>query len=148
MLKGLDPLLAPDLLHVLAAMGHGDDIALVDANHPATSIATATISGTLVTLPGIPVDRLLGAVLSVLPIDDFTEDPVRFMQVVGAPETVPEAVLAMQATARMAGYAGAFATLERQDFYAAARRAFAIVQCGETRLYGNVLLRKGVVHGG
>ena len=67
MLIGLDPLLSPDLLWVLAAMGHGDDLALVDANHPAETIARATASGRLVRLPGVRIERAARAILSVLP---------------------------------------------------------------------------------
>lgn len=145
MLKGIDPRLSPDLLHILARMGHGDDLALVDANHPAESVAASTTTGTLIRLPGLSVDGLLEAVLSLFPLDDFTPDPVRFMQVVGRPEERPEAVLAMEQVARRAGYAGAFNSLERFAFYGAARSAFAVVQCGERRLYGNVLIRMGAI---
>ncbi|CAN1554406.1 FucU Fucose dissimilation pathway protein FucU [Rhabdaerophilaceae bacterium] len=145
MLKGLHPLLSPDLLHLLGSMGHGDDLAIVDANHPAETVAAATITGTLIRLPGLSVDAVLAAVLSVLPVDDFADDPIRFMQVVGHPEAVPEAVAAMQRVARGAGFSGGFATLERFDFYNAAKAGFGVVQCGELRLYGNVLIRKGVV---
>ncbi len=146
-LKGLHPLLTPDLLHVLARMGHGDDIAVVDANHPAETVAAATVSRQLIRLPGIGVDAAVGAILTVLPLDEFTDDPVRFMQVVGAPEDTPEAVRDMQAAIRAAGFEGKFASLERFAFYAAAKEAFAIVQCGDPRFYGNVLLRKGAIAG-
>jgi L-fucose mutarotase len=145
MLKGLDPLLSPDLLYLLARMGHGDDIALVDANHPAEAIAASTVSGTLVRLPGIRVDDLLRAVLMVFPLDGFTDDPVRFMQQVDRADEIPEAVTAMQKVVTGYGFKGRFASLERFEFYATARKSFGIVQCGEQRLYGNVLLRKGVI---
>ena len=145
MLKGLDPLLSADLLHLLASMGHGDDLALVDANHPAARVADSTIRGEVLRMPGIPVDALLAAILTVLPIDDFTDDPIRFMAVVGNPDDIPEAVVAMQDVTRRAGFAGHFRSLPRNDFYEAARTSFGVVQCGETRLYGNVLIRKGVV---
>lgn len=146
-LKGLHPLLAPDLLHVLARMGHGDDIAIVDANHPAEAVAAATVSRQLIRLAGVRVDVAAAAILTVLPLDDFTADPVRFMQVVGAPEETPEAVRDMQAALRAGGYEGRFAALERFAFYAAARSAFAVVQCGDPRFYGNVILRKGAIPG-
>ncbi len=148
MLKGIDPRLSPDLLHILARMGHGDDLALVDANHPAETVAASTTTGTLIRLPGLTVDGLLEAVLSLFPLDEFTPDPVRFMQVVGRPDEKPEAVAAMERVARASGYAGAFHNLERFAFYSAARSAFAVVQCGEQRLYGNVLVRMGVVRPG
>ena len=145
MLKGLHPLLSADLLHLSARMGHGDDIALLDANHPAETVARVTTSGQPVKLPGVRVEQALEAILTVLPLDDFTDDPVRFMQVVGAPDTLPEAVSDMQKALSAAGYIGQFTTLERQAFYTAARASFAVVQCGDARLYGNVLVRKGVI---
>ncbi|MCZ8183693.1 MAG: fucose-binding protein [Beijerinckiaceae bacterium] len=145
MLKGMDPRLPPDLLFLLARMGHGDDLAIVDANHPAEAVAASTVTGELVRLPGLTADSVLEAVLTLFPLDDFTEDPVRFMQVVGKPDERPEAVQAMERVARRAGYVGAFHTLERFAFYAAARSSFAVVQCGEQRLYGNVLIRMGAL---
>lgn len=147
MLKGIDPLLSADILHVLARMGHGDDLAIVDANHPAESIARASASGVLIRCPGIRVERMFAAVLTLLPLDDFTEDPLRFMEVVGKPEEIPPAVADLQHAARAAGYAGAFRHLERFAFYAAARASFAVIQCGDARFYGNVLIRKGAIAG-
>src|SRR5207302_1895729 len=85
MLKGIDPLLTADLLCVLDAMGHGDDLAVVDGNHPAERIARATVSGKLVRVPALPMPRAIRAILSVLPIDDFQPDPIRRMEVTGAP---------------------------------------------------------------
>jgi len=144
-LKGIDPLLSPELLHVLASMGHGDDLAIVDANHPAETIAANTVTGRLIRLPGIRVEAAATAVLTLLPLDDFTDDPVRFMQVVDKPEEVPPAVADLLKAIRAAGYAGRFVSLDRFTFYGAARAAFGIVQCGDARFYGNVLLRKGAI---
>ena len=70
MLKGIDPILNADLLHALRAMGHGDDLVLADANFPATTMARR-----LIRMDGVPGPRLLKAILSVLPIDDFVPDP-------------------------------------------------------------------------
>ncbi len=143
MLKTLDPLLGPELLHALASMGHGDEIAVVDANFPAASCARR-----LLRLDGVDAPRALRAVLTLLPLDRFVEAPLASMAVVGDPGAVPEAVRAFDLVA--AGAEGAPVrreALERQAFYARARDAYAIVQTGETRLYGNVLVRKGVVEG-
>jgi len=148
MLRGLDPLLTPDLLWILAAMGHGDDLALVDANHPAERIAGATTSGRLVRLPGLDMARAARAILSLLPVDDFEPDPVRRMQVVGDPAAVPEVQREVQAEIdRIAGRPLAMAGIERFDFYAAAEQAFAVVQVGDARPYGCFLIRKGVIAG-
>ncbi len=147
MLKGISPLLTPDLLYLIARMGHGDDLAIVDANHPAESVAAATTSGVLVRLPGVRVHEALAAILTLFPLDDFTDDPLRFMQVVGDPGAVPPPVADMQAAARAAGYGGGFASLERFAFYEAAKASFGVVQCGDARFYGNALLRMGAIAG-
>jgi L-fucose mutarotase len=147
MLKGLDPLLSADLLWILAAMGHGDDLAIVDGNHPAETIARATTSGRLVRLPGVTMERAVAAILTVLPIDDFTDDPVRRMEVVGKPDEVPAVQQAVQAAIARAGGGVAMAGIERHAFYAAARGAFAVVQCLDPRPYGCFLVRKGVIAG-
>lgn len=148
MLKGIDPLLSADLLWILAAMGHGDDLALVDANHPAETIARATASGRLVCLPGLTMGRAARAILSVLPIDDFEPAPVRRMQVVGDAQAVPEVQAQVQREVDAAlGRVSPMAGLERFAFYAAAKAAFAVVQVGDPRPYGCFLLRKGVIAG-
>lgn len=140
MLRGLDPLLTPDLLHALASAGHGDRVVIVDANFPAAATARR-----LVRAPGVAATAMLEAVLSVLPVDDFEPDPVAVMQVVGDPSATPEAVRDFTSILRRYGLA-APARLARHDFYRAAAEAFVIVQTGEQRLYGNVLLTKGVIH--
>ncbi|PTM39740.1 RbsD/FucU domain-containing protein [Bosea sp. 124] len=148
MLKNLDPVLSADLLWVLAAMGHGDDLALVDANHPAETIARATTSGRLVRLPGLTMERAARAILSVLPIDDFEADPVRRMQVVGDADAIPAVQAAVQRELDHArGAPAPLAGIERFAFYDAARAAFAVVQVGDPRPYGCFLLRKGVIAG-
>ena len=139
MLKGLDPLLSPDLLHGLASAGHGDVVAIVDANFPAARVAKR-----LVVELGADAPRLLRAVLSVLPIDDFERDPVRVMAVVGDPDAVPEPVAEFTAILAAAGQV-APRTLERHAFYAAAADAFLIIRSGERRFYGNILLTRGVI---
>lgn len=137
MLLNIDPLLSPELLHALRAMGHGDEIAIVDANFPGTTNAQR-----LVRLDGISVTDATRAVLSVLPLDEFVDVPVLTMEVVGNSSEVPPAVAELRA---IVGDKGTCGTLERHAFYARAKTCFAIVQTGETRLYGNIILKKGVV---
>ncbi|WP_114972069.1 RbsD/FucU family protein [Rhodoferax ferrireducens] len=139
MLKGLSPLLSPDLLHVLASMGHGDEIVLADANFPA-----ATHARRLVHLPGLRVPDVLDAVLSVMPLDTFVPQAAFTMQVVGDSAAVPEVVAEFNAVLQKHGCQTA-AALERFAFYERAAQAFAVVATGETRIYGNILLKKGVV---
>jgi len=140
MLKGIDPLLGPDLLAILRAMGHGDEIAIVDANFPAAALATR-----LCRADGIGAERLLRAILTVLPLDDFVPSAAFRMAVVGAPDEVPPVAVAFAGVLKDAGYDGPIEALDREQFYARAARAFAIVATGETQLYGNLLLTKGVV---
>jgi len=139
MLKGLSPLLTPDLLHVLASMGHGDELVLADANFPVVTHARR-----LVQMHGVDAPRVLAAVLSVLPLDDFVGQPAVTMQVVGDASVVPEVVQAFDAALRSHG-AAASSSIERFAFYERAAAAFAIVATGECRVYGNILLKKGVV---
>ena len=141
MLKGIDPLLSPDLLHALAAMGHGDEVVVADANFPAASLARR-----LLRLDGADAPRALRAILSVLPLDTFTPTPAAVMAVVGAPELVPEPVREFQALVETAaGHAVQFEVVERFAFYERSRAAFAVVATSERRPYGNIILTKGVI---
>src|SRR4029078_4400882 len=90
MLKSIDPILTPDLLWLLASMGHGDDLVFVDANHPATRIAKTTSSQRLIRLPGMRMETAARAIMSVYPLDDFDPDPVRVMMPVDDPDRVPD----------------------------------------------------------
>jgi L-fucose mutarotase len=144
MLKGLDPLLNADLLHVLRSMGHGDDLVIVDANFPAASMGRQVVA-----LDGVSATRALEAVLSVMPLDDFVDEPCARMQAVDDPDAVPEICTEFQAIIdRAEGGRFRLASIERFAFYERARLAFALVRTGETRLYGNVLLKMGVVRPG
>jgi L-fucose mutarotase len=143
MLKGLNPLLGPDLLATLCAMGHGDEIAVVDANFPAQATARR-----LLRADGIDAVAMVRAVVSVLPLDDFSPSAAFRMAVVDAPDAVPAVVSEFDAELVAAGYEGDLVALERHAFYERARSAFAIIATGELRLYGNLILVKGVVRPG
>jgi L-fucose mutarotase len=138
MLLGLDPVLSPDLLHALAARGHGDRIVLVDANYPTTR------GRRVIYLPGIDIPRALQAMLSVFPVDTFIPEPCTVMQVVGEPGALPPVQAEMNAVLVKRG-AKTAVSLERHAFYVAAETAYAVVQTGERRFYGDILLTKGVV---
>ena len=141
MLKNLDPLLTPDLLQTLRAMGHGDEIAIVDANYPAESAGPPVVR-----LDGVDATRALDAILSVMPLDEFTSESCWRMQVVGAPdEEQPIFAEFRETIARREGARFKLASLERFAFYGRARECFALVATGERRLYGNVILKKGVI---
>lgn len=141
MLKGIDPLLSPDLLAILRAMGHGDEIAIVDANFPAASTAQR-----LVRLDGVSAVAALDAVLSLMPLDEFVEVAAWRMEVVGAPDAEQPVFAAFrEVLTRHEGERGRLGALERFAFYERARASYAVVATGETQLYGNVILKKGIV---
>jgi L-fucose mutarotase len=142
MLKLIPPLIAPDLLFALASLGHGDELALVDANFPADRLA-AQGGGRLVRLSGVDTAAALQAVLVLLPLDDFEPCCAWSMQVVGQPQTVPAPVA--QFRELLAQQGRSVDSLERHAFYERARAARLLVQTGDLRKYANVLLRKGVV---
>lgn len=143
MLKNISPLLTPQLLFGLAKLGHGDDVALVDANFPADRIAEQA-HARLVHLPGLSTTQVLQAVLSVLPLDSFDSPCSWTMQVVGDAQAVPVPVAEFKQALRAANEA-APGSLERFAFYEHARSARLVVQTGDQRKYANILLRKGVI---
>jgi L-fucose mutarotase len=141
MLKGIDPLISPELLHVLAAMGHGDELALVDRNYPAESTAQR-----LVRLDGCDLSTAARSVLTLLPLDTFVDQPVAAMAMVDTPDVVPEVQqevfrLAEEAEGRDIGVH----RMERFSFYERVREAFAVVATSEARPYGCVIFTKGVI---
>jgi L-fucose mutarotase len=141
MLRGIDPILSPELLKILRAMGHGDEIVIADANFPAESMASR-----LVRLDGLDAPRVVRAVLGVMPLDSFVNDPALSMAVVGDSSEMPPVVgLFQEAIDEVADNPARIRPLERFAFYERARGAFAIVQTGERRLYGNLILKKGVL---
>lgn len=143
MLKNISPLLTPDALHALASMGHGDDMAIVDANFPAARLAHLG-GARLVQLAGANAAQALSAVLQVLALDHFVPEAAWTMQVVGDAAALPAPVAEFAAALKDAGEKPAVA-LERFDFYQRAQSAFVIFRTSESRKYGNILLRKGVI---
>lgn len=141
MLKGLHPLLQPELLAALAEMGHGDELAVVDANFPAASVARR-----LLRLAGADLGEAVEAILSVLPLDTYVEEPLVRMEVVGDPEEMPAVQQEVLTLAqRLEGRPLVLGSLERHAFYERAGRAYAVVATGERRPYGNLVLVKGVL---
>ena len=141
MLKGLDPLLSPDLLQALRAMGHGDTLAIVDANYPAEGSGLPVVR-----LDGVSATAALGAILSVLPLDTFVPEAAWRMEVVDHPEQ--EEPIFGEFRSLVQSHEGenlALGRLERFEFYARAAECFVLVATGERRLYGNIILKKGVI---
>jgi len=140
MLKHLSSLHTPELLHALASMGHGDEIALVDAHFPAASKAAR-----LVRLDGADLVAVLDACLQLIPLDGFVPEPAVAMAVVGAAADIPDVQRDCQSVIdRHEGRATPLARIDRHEFYRRAAQAFAIVATGEQRPYGCLLLTKGV----
>ena len=141
MLRNIDPILSPDLLYALRAMGHGDEIVIADANFPAQSCGPTCIRA-----DGSDASAMLCATLSVMPLDTFADDPALCMQAVDDPAAMPDAVQDFQSIiAANADNRCVIQSIERYAFYARAANAFAVVQTGERRLYGNIILKKGVI---
>jgi L-fucose mutarotase len=141
MLKTLNVLHTPELLHALASIGHGDEIAIVDCHFPAVSNARR-----LVRLDGANLTAALRACMQLLPLDTFVDKPVMRMQQLHAPDELPDVQQECQELIdQFEGRHVALEGITREEFYERARRAFAIVLTGELRGYGCILLKKGVI---
>ena len=141
MLLNIDPVLGPELLRVLRAMGHGDELAIVDANFPA-----ASHSQNVLRYDGISATKILDAVMSVLPLDSYVDYPVQTMQVVNAPNETPQIVDEFIKIIKNANNVSVkFKSIERCEFYSRVKNVFCVVVSGENRLYGNIILKKGVI---
>lgn len=141
MLKTLTRLHTPDLLHMLASMGHGDELALVDCHFPAVSMARR-----LVRLDGADLPDALAACLHLMPLDGFVPDPALRMEVADDPARLPEVQAQCQPVIDHAeGRPVPLKGIERHAFYERAKQAYGIIATGEMRTYGCLLLKKGVV---
>jgi len=147
MLKGIDPLLTPDLLQVMAAMGHGDELILSDCNFPSDSVAASTVHGRAIHLAGASIPGAARAIFSLFPLDSFVEAPILRMEVVGDPQRVTEVQQELKQIADSSSdRAWTMGSLERHAFYQRARRGFAVVVAmAERRPYGCFVLVKGVI---
>ena len=146
MLKGLDPRLNADVLHVLRAMGHGDTLILSDTNFPASSIAKETTHGALLRMENLTAAEAAEAILSVLPLDTFVDDFAARMEVVGDPDRIEPTQVEVQAAIDAAeGMPRPMLSVERFAFYDLAKTSYAVIQTGERRFYGCFMFRKGVI---
>jgi L-fucose mutarotase len=146
MLKSIDPLLGPDLLHVLRAMGHGDELVLCDSNFPASRIARSTTLGQCLRLDGIDATRVSRAILSVFPLDRMAMPAAWRMEIVGHPDEISDVQQEVQLEIdRAEGAEFRLAGLERFAFYERAARSYCIVMTGELRFYGNFIFKKGTI---
>ena len=141
MLKGISPIISPELLKVLMEMGHGDELVIADGNVPSASIAQR-----LVRSDGNNVPELLEAILQLFPLDQYVEKPAALMAVVPGDPTVPVIWEEYRAiiTRHEPGFKD-FEPVERFAFYERARKAYAVLASSEKALYANLILKKGVV---
>lgn len=140
MLKGISPLISPELLAVLSRMGHGDEIVLADAHFPGETMGKRVLRA-----DGLLIPDLLDAILPLFELDSYADDPVAMMAPVPGDALDPTVEQAYRAAIdRHAPQTPATARVERFAFYERAKQAFAVVMTGETAKYGNIILKKGV----
>ena len=140
MLKGIPSLLSPELLKILMEMGHGDEIVIGDGNFPAASCAAR-----LVRCDGHTAPEILDAILQLRPLDTYVPAPVWLMALPAGSEEPPIWATYREIIEKHEGEPRQAEEIERFAFYARAKKAYAIVSTGETALYANVLLKKGVI---
>ncbi len=140
MLKGIDPLLTPDLLYALGTLGHGEEVVLADRNYPPTK------DHLVVRLPGTDLAEVAAAILTVFPIDDFIAEPIAAMLDVGNPGVIPDVQREVfNVINETEGRVVVHRSLDRHAFYERAVAARLVILTGETRSYGCLILTKGVV---
>ena len=146
MLKGIPKILSPELLKVLCEMGHSDRIVIADGNFPSASMGK---DGIVIRMDGHGVPEILDAVLQVFPLDSYVEKPVNLMELmsndVGRIETPIWDVYKDIVAKHDERGADAVGCIERFAFYEEAKTAYAIIATGESAVYANVMLQKGVV---
>ena len=143
MLKGISPLLSPELLKVLCEMGHGDELVIADGNFPAESIGKNAI---VIRADGHGVPEMLDAILQLIPLDQYVDQPAALMKVVPGDPVVPVIWAEYRALLKKHGEdPDKVEMMERFAFYDRAKNAYAVIATGETAIYANVLLKKGVV---
>ena len=140
MLKNIPSIISPELLKILHEMGHSDEIVIGDGNFPAASNAKR-----LVRADGHGVPELLDAILQLFPLDTYVEAPVMLMQVTPGDDVDPVIWKEYRKIVDKHQDNVNFEEIERFAFYERARNAYAIVATGESALYANVILKKGVV---
>ncbi len=148
MLKGIPKVIDGELLKALSDMGHGDCIAIVDANYPARFLGK---NGYVISYPGIGGTELVEAIMKLFPLDHIVDCPVEVMAMekkdIDNGEPAPEfwSDIYKIMDSYLPFETKRYKKISRNDFYQRSREAFVIVQTGEERLYGNVILKKGVI---
>lgn len=144
MLKGIPSILSPELLKVLCEMGHSDTIVIADGNFPSETIGKDAI---VIRADGHGVPELLEAILKLFPLDTYVEKPVSLMQVTPGDDVETPIWDEYKSIVSAVDERGdkVFAEVERFEFYERAKKAYAVIATGETAIYANIMLQKGVV---
>lgn len=144
MLKGIPKIISPELLKVLCEMGHGDRLVIADGNFPSESVGKNAI---VIRMDGHGVPEILDAVLQLMPLDTYVEKPVSLMEKMSG-DTVETPIwdVFAEIVLKKGGMDKSYIqNIERFAFYEAAKTAYCIIATGETALYANIMLQKGVV---
>jgi L-fucose mutarotase len=141
MLKGINPLLGPELLKILRAMGHGDEIAIVDGNYPADTDAKR-----LIRMDGHGVPEIMDAILSVMPLDEFVPETAFRPAAHNDAKRIEPIFKEFDVLIAKHEPKHTITVLVGQQFYSRVKGAYALIATTERRLYGNIVLRKGVIH--
>ena len=140
MLKGISPVISQELLAVLARMGHGDEIILADAHFPGETFNTRVLRA-----DGIRIPDLLSAILPLFELDSYVDNPLIMMAAVQGDELDSTVEVSYLQSIHITNpNIPAIKRIERFAFYERSKSAFAVVMTGETAIYGNIILRKGV----
>ncbi len=146
MLKGIPKIISPDLLKVLCEMGHGDRLCIGDGNFPAESVGKNSI---VIRADGNGCAEMLEAILQVLPLDKYVDRPVQLMQLTDSDVGKVETPIWDEYADIVARFdergAEAIGQIERFAFYEEAKKCFCVIATGESALYGNIILQKGVI---
>lgn len=137
MLKGIPPIISPELLKILAEMGHGDELVISDAHFPACSVNPRVVRADAVSSP-----EMMAAILELMELDQYVDKPVAMMAPVPGDAVDPGIAAACREV--LGKDADRIDYMERFAFYDRAKRAYAVVVTGEMRKYGNILIKKGV----
>lgn len=141
MLKGIPSILSPELLKILMEMGHGDELVIGDGNFPAASMAQR-----LIRLDGHGVPEILDAIMKLYPLDQYVEEPVALMAVVPGDDVKPTIwEKYKEIISKYDPDNCGIEMMERFAFYERAKKAYAVIASGETAIYANIIIKKGVV---
>lgn len=140
MLKGIPKIISPELIKILMEMGHGDEIVIADGNFPAVHYGKRVVR-----CDGHDIPQLLDAVLQLFPLDSYSQYPVAFMEVVPGDSVIPEIWDTYEKIIAAHEKNIQIENVERFAFYERSKQVFAIIATGEKALYGNIILKKGVI---